>query len=95
MLSVHRYRQNKQFELFRILPFPKPEGKVDNRTDERDQGDKSPECLFFDPAEILPGDVDNGPAGEQKKKNAYSDEKGCYTQNQPFSLSDILNIVFT
>ena len=82
-------------ELFRILTFPKPEGKIDNRADKGDQGDKPPECFFFDPAEILPGDVDNGPAGEQKKKKPYSDEKGCNTQNQPFSLSDILNIIFT
>ncbi len=86
---------SQTIELFSFLSFSKPEGKVDNRTDERDQSDKSPERFFFDSAEILPGDVDNGPAGEQKKKNAGSDDKRCYTQNQPFSLSDILNIVFT
>ena len=88
-------RNAHTIELIRLLSFSEPEDKIDNRADERDQGDKSPEHLLFGPPEILPGDVQNGPTGEQKKKNAYSDEKGCNTQNQPFSLSDILNIVST
>ena len=78
-----------------FFAFADADGEIDDRADKRNQRNNSPQHFFFDTAEVLPRDIDNGPAGGQKEDNAGPDDNRCFAQADSFSSFEILKIVFT
>ena len=79
----------------RFLAFAEADREIDDRADKRNQRNKPPQRFFFDTAEILPCDIDNSPAGGQKKDNAGPDDNRYFAQADSFSSLEILKIAFT
>ena len=79
-----------------FFAFADADGEIDDRADKRNQRNDPPHRLFFDAAEILPRDIDNGPAGGEKQDNAGTDNHPCFVaQADSFSSLEILKIAFT
>jgi len=78
-----------------FFAFAEADGEIDDRADKRNQRNEPPHHLLFDTAEILPRDIDNGPAGGQKEDNAGSDDNRCFAQADSFSNFEILKMAFT
>jgi hypothetical protein len=47
---------------------------IENRSDKGYQGNDSPYDLFFDSSEVLSGNIDDGPAGNQKKQKTAAND---------------------
>ena len=75
--------------------FAESDGEIDDRADKRNQRNEPPQRFFFDTAEVLPRDIDNGPAGGQKEDNAGSDDNRYFAQADSFSNFEILKMAFT
>ena len=78
-----------------FFAFAEADGEIDDRTDKRNQRNKPPQRFFSDTAEVLPRDIDNGPAGGQKEDNAGPDDNRYFAQADSFSSLEILKIAFT
>ena len=80
----------------KLFTFADADSEIEDRTDKRNQRYDPPNGLFFDTAEILPCNIDKGPAGGQKKDYADADNHPCFSaQADSFNSFEILRMVFT
>ena len=79
-----------------LFAFADADGEINDRADKGNQRNDPPHRFLFDTAEILPCDIDNGPAGGEKENSTGADNHPCVVaQADSFSNSEILKIAFT